>query len=693
MKRWHLAILIVVLLACVATCCLSYSNGYFAYAEEDEFGSPVKLTFNQDFYGTGVKFNVGAKTVYLYRLNANGKYVGVRFRGEFFGSSRIEVVADVYSTKALAIDFDISAKKSELTASQVESRNALVQLFTDISLIIDRVDSYANTTYDGRTVGDKTYPVSDVYRYNQARQGERIEIAYETYDMLRLAREMYEVTGGAFNPAVYRLVDLWGFSTRIYSQGNFSLKYDREVTVDEFFSTGYPLPEEKYVGAFSKPDFTDFSQNAVTLEQDNGKYYVTKNVAPAVVDGEKYEQWIDLGGIAKGYAVDLARNLIQQRGIDRFYVNAGSSSIATGWDYHGGNTVLGVEDAFDPLPQEFKDSLLEVEIGKSSVSTSGQNIRKYTVDGVEYAHILDGVTGKPAQTGVRSVMVVVPQEAGEFWATKGDCLTTALTVMGRDGIVKFVNGYLKENDIKIVVQYETLDAKKQLLTNYSEKDVNGVSDSFKEFGWALKQDENGVFYYDANAKFSNAARSYKWILITLGCILGIGAVALIVYHFVRGKNRVIKNVQSAKKDKPFKALDVMVYMCVVLLVLVLFFVFVFDSDDVGLKVVNVIDDETGEILFVYNLSRDEYAINTSTVNGWTVEVEKTGNGLEVTLKRVIDGEEHFNKMQIMRGHNATVKMTDAICGFHKDCVRNFPAIERAGGAIVCSPNRLKVITE
>ena len=672
MKRCFCTFLIVALFFGVAVCCLSYSNGSFAYAASNS-----------------LFFEAGDRTV---RLNSINDGHGVAFNGYYFGMGDIPVVAEIYSSPTFTIDFNIGESDGNLTPQQIAKRNAIKQVFTQISVMIDRVDALANTTYDGSKLGDYQLPTSDVYRYNMASQGDKLEIAKETYDMLLLARDMYEVTEGAFNPAVYRLVDLWGFSSRIYSNGNFGLSYDREVTAEHFWNEGYPLPQEKYVEAFSSPAFTDFSQAAVTLSVEGDKYYVTKNVAPAIVKGNKgdeiYQQWIDLGGIAKGYAVDLARTMIEELGIDRFYFDAGSSSIALGLESDGGKTSLGLEDAFSSYT-----TLLQVDVGKANVSTSGQNNRKYTVDGVEYAHILDGVTGEPAQTGIKSVMIIAPEDSGEFWATKGDCLTTALTVMGRDRIVQFVNGYLKEKGIKIVVQYQTLDNRKQLLTNFDEKEVKWLSDSYKEFGWALIKGEDGVYYYEPDAKFSNPIDTYQWILIVLGCVLGVAMIAMVVYHFVRGRKRALSNVQHAKKDKPFKVMDVMVYIAVVLLILVLFSVFVFNTDDKQLQIVTVVDDDTGETLFVYNVTRGEYTVNQANTNGWTIDVEQKDNGVEVTLTREIQGEKHFNKMQITRGRNPSVKMTDAICGFHKDCVRNFPAITRSDGAIVCSPNRLKIITQ
>ena len=689
MKKSLLAFLIfAVLMATLAVGCF-VGNGQLAYADADasadEFGLPEDIEAKSfaDFYGEGLSFNAGDRRVSLYTFTADGKPVGVRFRGLYFGESEIEVLADVYSCNALTVDFKMNEKAANLKEKQIATRKALVELFARVSVMIDAVDYCANTTYDGKD-GNK---LSDIYNYNVAEQGDTVEISYYTYEMLKYAREMYLATDGAFNPAVYRLVDLWGFSSRIYSNGNFGLDYDREVTAEEFWHNGYPLPDEKYIEAFSNPAFIDFSESAVRLSENNGKYFVTKNVAPAVVDGVAYQQWLDLGGIAKGYAVDLIRAYIKELGIDRFYVNSGSSSIATGYEYDGGNTVLGMVDAFDPLSSILQSPLLSIKIGKSSVSTSGQNIRKYTVDGVEYAHILDGTTGAPAQTGVRSVMVVVPEELGAFWATMGDCLTTALTVMGRDKIVEFANGYLKEKGIKFIVQYESLGGKKQLLSNYRQEDLTPIADSFSEYGWALKVDGDGNFYYDANAK----TPSNRVLIAVLGSLLGAGAVALVVYHFLRGKKRVTANVLNAKKDKPFKVLDVMLYLGVTLVILVLFCVFVLDTDKTPMRAITVVDDGTGETLFVYNVARNEFVINSNNSNGWVIEVN-TDDGVVVTLSREIDGKQHFNKLKITRGANPSVQMIDSICGFHQDCVRNFPAVTRSGGAIVCSPNHLKIIT-
>ena len=91
------------------------------------------------------------------------------------------------------------------------------------------------------------------------------------------------------------------------------------------------------------------------------------------------------------------------------------------------------------------------------------------------------------------------------------------------------------------------------------------------------------------------------------------------------------------------------------------------------------------------MTRNEYVFNDTNANGWVVEVHDD-DGIVVTLTRVFDGEAHFNTFKITRGANPSVEMIDSLCGFHQDCVRTFSAVTRSGGAIVCSPNHLKIIT-
>ena len=131
-----------------------------------------------------------------------------------------------------------------------------------------------------------------------------------------------------------------------------------------------------------------------------------------------------------------------------------------------------------------------------------------------------------------------------------------------------------------------------------------------------------------------------------------------------------------------------------LLIVVLFSVFLGKKDAGGVQVVKVVDfskSGDGQELFVYNVARNEWKIYDS--DEWTVEVNEEGNVLTVKFTKQFDGKERFNVMTVTRGAVTSVKMTDSVCGHSQECVRRFPAIAESNGSIVCSPNRLKIITQ
>lgn len=618
--------------------------------------------------------------------DGNGKPESVIFTKNYFGAGGIPVTVQIYSSPEMDLTFWIGEDKANLTEVQCAARDTLVSLFNRVHDFITLVDDCANTMYDGETFGEYQ---SDVNKYNAAENGTTIYVAKQTYEMLQIAQEMYLATDGAFNPAVYRLVDLWGFSSRIWSYFDYTQPYDREVTPEYFVQNGYPLPDQKYIEAFSNPEFTTFAPDKVQLNktgEDDAVYSVTKNVPAANVDGVAFQQWLDLGGIAKGYAVDGIKSMLSELGLERYYVTAGGSSTVYGLGYDGGTSLLQMENPFAQYAP-----LLGFEVGKCSVSTSGQYVRKYVTNGVEYAHIIDGTRGAPAQTGLKSVMVVVPENE-ELWASKGDCLTTALTVMGRDKAVEFANGYLKEHNIQIVAVYEPIDLNenKQILSNVKKEDISYKGYDFDNFNWVLNEKDD-VFVYDGNAKFGATANPYTVLIIVLASLFGAGVIAIVVYHFVRGHKKALKNVQAARRDKPFKPADVGAYLMVALLVAVLFAVFFAGKEDHNWQTVQVVDIQNGEQLFLYNATRNEYQINDDSINGWDISMETTSDGLKVMFSRDVNGERRFNVIQVTRGTTPSVKMVESKCD-HQECIRLFGTVTVSGGTIVCSPNNLKIIT-
>ena len=128
---------------------------------------------------------------------------------------------------------------------------------------------------------------------------------------------------------------------------------------------------------------------------------------------------LDLGGIAKGYAVDRVVELLRRRGITSAVVNLGGSSVyglgappgKEAWE-------IGVQD-----PTRSNWIALTVSLRDRALSVAGGYERFFEKDGVTYSHIMDPRTGRPVQ-GVLSVAVLSPS------ATDGDALDDVLFVQG-----------------------------------------------------------------------------------------------------------------------------------------------------------------------------------------------------------------------------------------------------------------------
>lgn len=126
---------------------------------------------------------------------------------------------------------------------------------------------------------------------------------------------------------------------------------------------------------------------------------------------------IDLGGIAKGHAVDNCIALLKARGIAHAFVMAGGDSRVLG-DRRGRPWIIGVRD-----PRRADAMVAKLPLVDAAISTSGDYERYFEVDGVRYHHIIDPQTGRsPAR--VRSVTVIGPD------ATTTEGLSKTLFILG-----------------------------------------------------------------------------------------------------------------------------------------------------------------------------------------------------------------------------------------------------------------------
>ena len=134
---------------------------------------------------------------------------------------------------------------------------------------------------------------------------------------------------------------------------------------------------------------------------------------------------INLGGIAKGYAVERGAEILVERGIRHAIVTAGGDTRLVG-DRRGQPWIVGIRH-----PREDDDVVLRLPLEGEAISTSGDYERYFVEDGKRYHHIIEPSTGMPA-AGVHSVTIVGPD------AVITDALSTSVFVMGVDSGLRLI---------------------------------------------------------------------------------------------------------------------------------------------------------------------------------------------------------------------------------------------------------------
>jgi thiamine biosynthesis lipoprotein len=132
---------------------------------------------------------------------------------------------------------------------------------------------------------------------------------------------------------------------------------------------------------------------------------------------------IDLGGIAKGYALDRGKMAARSAGATAGLFDLGGNLIVFG-DQAGGE--VGIQH---PLDRE--KVVARISLRDRSVATSGGYEKYVTIDGTRYSHIIDPRTGHPADA-LASVTVVAEE------GTAADALATACVVLGRDACFRLI---------------------------------------------------------------------------------------------------------------------------------------------------------------------------------------------------------------------------------------------------------------
>lgn len=127
---------------------------------------------------------------------------------------------------------------------------------------------------------------------------------------------------------------------------------------------------------------------------------------------------IGFGGIGKGYAAEMAKRVLQDRGVKNGIVNAAGDLTAWGYQPGGKPWTIGIAD-----PNAARQPFSHLDITNTSIATSGNYEKFILINGKKYSHTIDPKTGLPV-TGVKSVTIICPN------AEIADAMATPVMIMG-----------------------------------------------------------------------------------------------------------------------------------------------------------------------------------------------------------------------------------------------------------------------
>ncbi len=163
---------------------------------------------------------------------------------------------------------------------------------------------------------------------------------------------------------------------------------------------------------------------------------------------------LDFGAIAKGYALSLITEYLESTDVIYGLVSFGGNVSVFGSKGEEIKYKVGITD-----PSDTSKVVGYVYIEKGYVSVSGDYERFFEKDSVKYHHIMDGKTGRPAETDITSVSVICSD------GTLADALSTALFVMGSEKAVMFAKSNTYDFDWVITLKDGTTLVSDNLLAN------------------------------------------------------------------------------------------------------------------------------------------------------------------------------------------------------------------------------------
>jgi thiamine biosynthesis lipoprotein len=233
----------------------------------------------------------------------------------------------------------------------------------------------------------KYIPDSEISKLNHSG---KLKVSPETFYVIKKSEELWKKTEGAFDITVAPLVSLWGFSNR----------------------------------DFRIPDDVQIRKALVLVGSDKIILHEKDNVVEFKTSGMQ----IDLGAVAKGFALDCAVKKLKEDKIDNCLINAGGQVYALGDKFRKPWKVAIRSSDRAEITEAF-------ELKNKSASTSGNYEQFFFKKGRRYGHIIDPHSGYPVDNQINSVTVIADK------GLTADALSTAIFVLGKDKAVEILKNF------------------------------------------------------------------------------------------------------------------------------------------------------------------------------------------------------------------------------------------------------------
>ena len=310
-----------------------------------------------------------------------------------------------YTKDAMACRFEILLNRRQFQ----KGPQAVADGFELLDLLEDQLSIYRDH--------------SEVSQLNRSAPTTRTPVETRLFHLLKLAEELYEATGGAFDITSSPLTKLWGFDKRSGTVPDANLI---NQTLSQVGSDQLALDQESETVSFNRPELK-----------------------------------INLGGIGKGYAIDRMAQLFNEREIDDFIVHGGQSSVLARGnqdDFSSHETTKPAGNPTDSTEDQPKDvgwavglshptvpdfRLAEFKLRNQALGTSGTGRQGFFHQGKRYGHIIDPRTGWPTNH-VLSSTVISPS------AALSDALATAFFVMELSEVETYCNAHPEISALLVV---------------------------------------------------------------------------------------------------------------------------------------------------------------------------------------------------------------------------------------------------